>query len=493
MKFSRKMSQIPFCSDMYQYTMSKTYIDSGLYRQEAIFNLFFRKAPDKNNWAVVSGTRDAITVALALGGQPASFFEPVLPGLPYAAFREWLSTMRFTGSIWAMEEGEIAFPGQPVMIVRAPLVEAQLLETPLLSIMNHQMAVATKASRVTRSTLKPVSEFGSRRAHGPWAAEHGAKAAYIGGCANSSNILGKINYDVPCSGTMAHSYVTAFGSTPAMERTAFTTYIKSHFGEPLVLLLDTYDTLRSGILNAIAAFKECGIDDSYRPMYGIRLDSGDLAYLSVECRKLLDREGFNECKIIVSNSLDEYLISDLERQHAAIDLYGVGDAIATSKHNPCFGNVYKLVQIGDQPILKRSEDKSKVINPGFQSTYRIIKENEFTIDVTCLVNDDLSQDIEAGRAIVLRDEFDSVKKTAYQAGTYDYKILQKKMVENGCLLAPEPSIHEKRAYYLENLSRFNPTERRIINPHFHKVNISDSLYKLKMNLLYDIQRQLYHD
>ena len=470
--------------------MSKTFLESGLSNQEAVFNLLFRNAPDKNNWAVVSGTRDAVELATKLGGQNASFFESFLPEPSYKAFREWLASVRFTGSIWAMEEGEITFPGQPIMIVQAPLIEAQLLETPMLCILNHQMAVATKASRVCRSTTKPVSEFGSRRAHGPWAAEHGAKAAYIGGCANSSNLLGKVNFDVPCSGTMAHSYVTAFGCTPDMELTAFTTFIKSHYGEALVLLLDTYDTLRSGIENAITAFKACGIDDSYRPMYGVRLDSGDLAYLSIECRKLLDEAGLKECKITASNSLDEYLIADLERQNAAIDFYGVGDAIATSKHNPCFGNIYKLVQIGTQPVLKRTEDKGKLINPGFQRTYRIIKDNEFAIDVTCLVNDTLSQRIEAGEAILLRDEFDDTKTSIYPAGSYSYKILQKKMVEDGRLVAPDISVHQKRAYYLENLSRLNPTERRIINPHFHKVDISDDLYSLKIKLLHDIQRQL---
>ncbi|MDR2585210.1 MAG: nicotinate phosphoribosyltransferase [Prevotellaceae bacterium] len=484
------MENTPFCSDKYQYTMSKTFFDSGLYQKEAIFNLFFREAPDKNNWAVVSGTRDCIEVAKALGGKSASFFESFLPGPHYESFRQWLSHIRFTGDIWAMEEGEIAFPRQPVVIVKAPLVEAQILETPLLCILNHQMGVATKASRVTRSTNKPVSEFGSRRAHGPWAAEHGAKAAYIGGCIDSSNILGKINYDVPCSGTMAHSYVTAFGCTPKTEQSAFETYIQSHLGEPLFLLIDTYDTLRSGIHHAISAFAHCGINDQYSPIYGVRLDSGDLAYLSIECRKLLDSAGLHNCKIIASNALDEYLIADLERQQAQIDMYGVGDTIATSKHNPCFGNVYKMVQIGDQPLLKRSEDKSKVINPGFQHTYRIIQHGEYKADVTCLVNDKLSQAIEAGADIVLRDETDESKQTHYEAHSYEFKILQKKMMENGTIIAPDVTIHEKRTHYLENLHHLNPTERRIVNPHYHKVDISDDLIDLKTKLLHEIHREL---
>jgi putative nicotinate phosphoribosyltransferase len=487
------MKHNAFCSDKYQYTMSKTFIETDLHKQTAVFNLFFRQAPDKNNWAVVSGIEEALATVQALGGQPASFFEQFLPGPDYAAFCERMASLRFTGDIWAMEEGEIAFPSQPLMIIKAPLVEAQLLETPLLCILNHQMAVATKASRVTRSTNKPVSEFGSRRAHGPWAAEHGAKAAYIGGCANSSNILGQVCHGVPAAGTMAHSFITAFGCTPQQERTAFETYIRSHRGEPLILLLDTYDTLRSGIRNAIAAFKAQGIDDSYQPLYGVRLDSGDLAYLSQECRKLLDEAGLRGCKITASNSLDEYLIVDLERQNAAIDFYGVGDAIATSKHNPCFGNVYKLVQVGNQPVLKRSEDRGKVINPGFQQTFRIMQDGEFRVDVTCLVGDALSQAIMAGEDISLRDEMDASKRSQFAAGIYSYNILQKKVMEGGRLIAPSKPTSEKRDYYLHNLSCLNPTERRLINPHYHKVDISDDLYTLKTKLLYEIQNQLSKD
>jgi len=255
-------------------------------------------------------------------------------------------------------------------------------------------------------------------------------------------------------------------------------------------LLDTYDTLRSGIDHAIAAFRRCGVDDRYEPIYGVRLDSGDLAYLSIECRKMLDAAGLHKCKIIASNALDEYLIADLERQQAAIDIYGVGDTIATSKHNPCFGNVYKLVQLGEQPLLKRSEDKAKVINPGFQQTYRIIQQNEFKADVTCLLQDGLSRAIESGQDIELRDESDTTKKSVYRAHSYSYKILQKKMMEHGTPVAPDMSVHDKRAYYLHNLNHLNPTERRIMNPHFHKVDISDDLFQLKNRLLNDIHREL---
>ena len=391
-----------YCSDKYQYTMAKTFVDKGLDRTTAVFNMFYRTAPDNNNWAVVSGVNEVLEMISGFGTQNKSFFRKFLPEDNYLDFCRMLTAVRFTGDVYAMEEGQIAFPRQPLITVVAPLLEAQILETPMLCIMNHQMAVATKASRVTRSTTRPVSEFGSRRAHGPWAALHGAKAAYTAGCVSTSNILATTEFDIASTGTMAHSYITAFGCSVRNEYDAFDAYIKSHRGEGIILLLDTYDTLKSGIPNAIKAFKANGIDNSYHPLYGVRLDSGDLAYLSRKCREMMDREGFTKCVIFASNALDEYLISDLERQNAAIDSYGVGDAIATSKHNPCFGNVYKMVQMGDTPVLKLSEDKAKVINPGFQVTYRIYQDNESKADVTCLRGDSFACAIEEGREILLR-------------------------------------------------------------------------------------------
>jgi nicotinate phosphoribosyltransferase len=381
--------------------MGKSFYDNGMKDKHAVFNLFYRKAPENNNWAVVSGVDEVLEMVGNLGNMDPEFFEKFLPGEEYKEYRGYLSSMKFTGNIYAMREGEIVFPNQPIIIVEGPLIEAQVLETPMLCIMNHQMAVATKASRVCRATNRPVSEFGSRRAHGPWAAMYGAKAAIIAGCASTSNILTGTVSGYGSTGTMAHSYVTSFGCSVAGEYNAFDTYIKTHKGESLVMLIDTYDTLKCGILNAIKAFKDNGIDDSYEGGYGVRLDSGDLAYLSAECRSILDKNGLKGCKIFATNSLDEYLITDLERQGACIDCYGVGDAIATSKANPCFGNVYKLVEIDGQAVLKRSEDKIKLINPGFQITYRIMvndpsKGEIFKVDVTCLRGDELSRKIENG-------------------------------------------------------------------------------------------------
>lgn len=463
--------------------MGKTFHDLGLENKRAVFNLFYRSAPDKNNWAVVSGIEQAIEMVERLGGKDESFFEKFLPGDENASYRKFLSTMKFTGNMYAMEEGEIAFPSQPIITLEGPLVETQLLETPLLTIMNHQMAIATKASRVTRSTTKPVSEFGSRRAHGPWAAIYGAKAAYIGGCAGTSNILTAQQFGVPATGTMAHSFITAFGCNIAGELEAFNAYIRSHYGEPLILLVDTYDTLRCGVKNAIKAFKQNGVDDSYPASFGIRLDSGDLTYLSVKTREMLDKVGLKKCKIFATNSLDEYIITEIERQGALIDSYGVGDAIATSKHNPCFGNVYKLVEIDGTGVLKRSEDKSKAINPGFQITYRIMVNDHFTGDITCLRGDTTSQKIEKGLEFSMSAEYDDTKITTFKEGCYTYKALQNPVMQDGKTILTMKPIEERRNYYLSNLKSLNETQIRLINPHYYKVNISNELYDLKNNLI----------
>lgn len=479
-----------YVSDKYQYTMGKSYLDCGKQEQIAVFNLFYRKAPENNNWAVVSGTEEVIEMVKCLGSEPESFYEKFLPGDAYREFRQYLCSMKFTGDVYCMREGEIAFPNQPVVTVVAPLVQAQVLETPMLCILNHQMAVATKASRVCRSTDKPVSEFGSRRAHGPWAAVYGGKAAQIAGCASSSNILTGAFNGVPSTGTMAHSYITSYGSTVEGEHHAFCDYIRTHRGENIILLIDTYDTLKCGIKNAIRSFRENGIDDAYAPGYGVRLDSGDLAYLSQQVRRILDEHGLTRCKIFATNGLDEYLITDLERQGAKIDSYGVGDAIATSKAAPCFGNVYKLVEIDGEPVLKRSEDKIKLINPGFQITWRISVGGENEVDVTCLRGDALDESIRQGKAITVRDEYDAYKYKDFAAGAYEARPLQLPVIRAGERVAPCHTLQEKKAFYKDNLLRFSPAERRLINPHYYKVDISDALYDRKMAMLDKLMKEI---
>jgi nicotinate phosphoribosyltransferase len=302
-------------------------------------------------------------------------------------------------------------------------------------------------------------------------------------------------FDFGSTGTMAHSFVTAFGSSVEGEHKAFDTYIKTHRNEGIILLIDTYDTLKCGILNAMRAFRENGIDDGYAPGYGVRLDSGDLAYLSSECRRILDENGFKACKIFATNSLDEYLITDLERQGACIDSYGVGDAIATSKANPCFGNVYKLVEINGEAVLKRSEDKIKLINPGCQITYRIMvndpsKGEIFKADVTCLRGDNLCRQIEAGETFTICDEYDRYKTKTFEAGAYTAIKMQNLVIENGVSCAPKYTLQEKKAYFNDPLMHFSPSERRLINPDYYKVDISDDLYNLKMSIITKLSAEI---
>lgn len=485
------MLNYAYCSDKYQYTMGKSFYDNGMTDQRAIFNFFYRKAPENNNWAVVCGTDEVIEMIQNLGKAEPDFFEQFLPGEEYAEFRKYLSGMHFTGNVWAMREGEIAFPNEPVIIIEGPIIEAQVLETPLLCIMNHQMAVATKASRVCRATSRPVSEFGSRRAHGPWAATYGAKAAIIAGCANSSNILTGVKYNFGSTGTMAHSYITSFGSTVEGEHTAFREYIRTHKGEALILLIDTYDTLRCGIKNAIRAFKEMGVTNDYKPTFGIRLDSGDLAYLSQKCRLILDENGLQECKIFATNGLDEYLIADLERQGAKIDSYGVGDAIATSKAAPCFGGVYKLVHINGRDVLKRSEDKIKLINPGFQITHRIVMNNGLNeADVTCLRGDATDKMLQSGKTVTICDEFDAFKHKTIAEGTYTARPLQHLVIENGKDVHEPHTLQQKKEYFNSVLNAFDASERRLINPHYYKVDISNELYDKKKEIIETLNREI---
>ena len=300
---------------------------------------------------------------------------------------------------------------------------------------------------------------------------------------------------VPSTGTMAHSFVTSYGSTVEGEHRAFNDYINTHRGENLILLIDTYDTLHCGILNAIRAFRENGIDNNYPYGYGVRLDSGDLAYLSVKVRKILDSHGMTGCRIFATNGLDEYLITDLERQGACIDSYGVGDAIATSKAAPCFGNVYKLVEIGGEPVLKRSEDTIKLINPGFQITYRIIKDDPeygelYKADVTCLRGDDTSRRIEAGETFTIYDEQDRFKYKTFEAGTYRYRTLQHQVIKDGEDISEKHSLLEKKAFYDNTLAHFSRSERRLINPHYFKVDISEELRATKISILERINREI---
>lgn len=328
-------------SDLYQYKIGSVWFNKEMHQTMATFDVFFRKAPNDNGFAIMAGNNQVLDLIRIINldengieyGEKLNLLYHLVGNMKFV---QYVSELKFTGSIWMMDEGEIVWPNEPFMKITAPIVEAQILETPILSIVNHAMNVATKASRVVRAAQGiPVSSFGSRRAHGPWASVMGDRAAYIGGCSSVSNIMAAHYNKIDATGTMSHSYVESFN--PENELEAFKSFIENtDENTPKILLIDTYNTLESGILNAIMAFEETDVK-SLSVDYGIRIDSGDLAYLSKKCREKLDACGFADAKIILTNGLDENIIRELLLQGAKVDCFGVGDAIACCKGDPCFG------------------------------------------------------------------------------------------------------------------------------------------------------------
>ena len=485
-------------SDRYQYTESDVFLMEGMEEKVAIFDMYFRKTED-GGLAVVSGIQEVISLIEILNSTSAKekriYFSEIIKE---KHLLDYLVDLKFTGEIYAMRDGEIAYPNEPIVTVKAPLIQAKILETPILNIMNMHMAIATKASRVTRAAYPiAVTSFGSRRAHGFDSAVAGNKAAYIGGCNSHSNLVTEYKYGIPSVGTMAHSYIQTFGVGMEAERKSFDLFIKhrrEREANALVLLIDTYNTLEIGIKNAIDAFKENGIDDSYEGLYGIRIDSGDLAYLSKKCRKALDDAGLKKAKIFLTNALNEDLIRSLKEQGACADIFGVGDAIAVSKSNPCFGGVYKIVEVDDDPVIKLSEDIIKITNPGFKEVYRIYDKNDIAYaDLITLVEGDEDRDkLLEGKDIVITDESYEFKSSKLKAGEYTVKPLTVKYVDGGKITESFNDLLDvkgSRDYYLENLEKISPERKRLDNPHKYKVDLSKALIDLKYGLIKKIKDQ----
>lgn len=487
-------------SDRYQYTESDIFVSENSHEREAIFDMYFRKTED-NGLAVVSGIYEVVELVKILNEtseeEKRKYFSEIIQEEHLV---DYLSKMKFTGDIFAMREGEIAYANEPVITVKAPLIQAKILETPILNIMNMQMAIATKASRVTRAAHPiAVSSFGSRRAHGFDSAVAGTKASVIGGCMSHSNLVTEYKYGVPSVGTMAHSYIQTFGVGKKAEKEAFDTFIKhrrNRKANTLILLIDTYNTLKMGIKNAIEAFKENGIDDNYPGVYGVRIDSGDLAYISKKCRQELDEAGLTKAKIFLTNGLNEDLIKSLKEQKASVDIFGVGDAIAVSKSNPCFGGVYKIVEIDEKPVIKLSEDLIKISNPGFKEVYRIYDKNDFAyVDVITLARekDQDKESILAGKTFETRDEQDPLKHSVLKEGEYTYKKITRTYVKDGQITDEYEVLADvvgSRNYYLESLGRISEERKRLEFPHKYKVNLSKDLRELKLNLIESISKEI---
>lgn len=467
--------------DFYELTMANGYFQTPEVRDRiTYFDLFFRDVPDNGGFAIAAGLEQIVEYIQNLHFTEEDIAYLRGKGCFCEEFLDYLRTFRFTGDIWAMPEGTPIFPREPVVTVRAPAIQAQFIETFLLLIYNHECLIATKANRVVRAAKgRPVAEFGSRRAHGASAAILGARAAYIGGCGATACTQTDRDFGVPATGTMAHSWVMMFPS----EYDAFKRYCEL-YPHNATLLVDTYNVLKSGVPNAIKAFQEVLLPQGITKC-GIRLDSGDLTYLSKKARKMLDEAGLTECKIVASNSLDEYLIRDLLHQGAQLDSFGVGERMITSKSSPVFGGVYKLVAIEDEegrviPKIKVSENPEKIINPHFKKVYRLYdnESHEAIADVLAVYNEELRSD----EPIRLFDPGATWKRKTVRNFTAKQMLVP--IFKNGELVYQLPSLPEIQAYCQEQVAHLWDEVKRFDNPHIYYVDLSDELWNIKEDLLH---------
>ena len=468
-------------TDLYELTMMQGYYEKGQ-NENVIFDVFFRQNPCNNGYSVCAGLDQVIDYIknLHFTYDDVDYLRGL--GIFKEDFLHYLSGFHFSGDIYAIPEGTVVFPKEPLLKVVAPIMEAQLVETAILNIINHQSLIATKTSRIVfAANGDGIMEFGLRRAQGPDAGLYGARAAMIGGCVGTSNVLAGQMFDVPVMGTHAHSWIMSFPD----EYTAFKTYAEM-YPDNCTLLVDTYDTLKSGVPNAIRVFQE--FKDAGKPLikYGIRLDSGDLACLSKEARKMLDEAGFPEATICASNDLDEFLLHDLKMQGAAIDSWGVGTNLITSKDCPSFGGVYKLAAIQNEegefvPKIKISENTEKITNPGNKTIYRIYEKasGKIKADLICFAD----EVIDPKQDLLLFDPMDTWKKTKLAGGTYTVREILLPIFKNGECLYKSPTLKEIAAYCREEKDTLWDETKRLFYPHRVYVDLSQKLYAVKQSLL----------
>lgn len=467
-------------TDFYELTMMQGYFLTNK-NDTVVFDVFYRKNPSGGGYAVCCGLEQVIEYIKGL-----HFSDEDIEYLrSYNTFHEdflnYLKDFKFTGDIYAIKEGTVVFPMEPLVKVVAPAIEAQLVETALLNIINHQSLIATKASRVCFAAQgDPIMEFGLRRAQGPDAGTLGARAAVIGGCIGTSNVLCGKKFKVPALGTHAHSWIMSFDD----ELTAFRTYANL-YPDNATLLVDTYDTLRSGVPNAIKVFTELRDSGNMPKQYGIRLDSGDLSYLSKEARKMLDDAGFEEASICASSDLDEYLIDSLKMQGAEINVWGVGTNLITSKDCPAFGGVYKLAAVKQNgefiPKIKLSENQWKITNPGNKTVYRIYdkESGKMKADLIALAEEKFLEE----NPLLLFDPINTWKKTYLKPGTYTIRELLVPVFLNGECVYESPSVLDIREYCMKELDTLWDETKRFTNPHVVHVDLSSQLWEIKKELL----------
>ncbi len=465
-------------TDFYEITMANGYFKNGLKDKIAYFDLFFRSVPDHGGFAIMAGVEQLIGYLKNLKFDEDDIAYLREKELFDEDFLEYLKTLQFSCDVWAIPEGTPIFPNEPVLTVRGPVIEAQFIETMVLLTINHQSLIATKANRMVRAAQgRGVCEFGARRAQGYDGAIYGARASYIGGCIGTSCTIAQKEFDIPVIGTMAHSWIQMFKS----EIEAFRQYART-YPDQCTFLVDTYNVLKSGLPNAIQVFQEELVPKGFQPK-GIRIDSGDIAYLSKEARKMLDDAGFFDCKIVVSNSLDEFIIQDILIQGAQVDLFGIGERLITSKSAPVFGGVYKLVALEEKgqmiPKIKLSENVGKITNPGFKEVWRLF-------------------DKTTGKALgdVLTDHHEIIdEKIPYELFDPEHiwkrkniknfyaKSLLTKIFDKGICVYKSPSLKDIQTYCKEQVDTLWDEVKRFENPHQYYVDLSKPLWEMKQTLL----------
>ena len=471
-------------TDLYQLTMMNGYLKENRREEIAVFDVFFRQN-GMITYSVACGLEQTVDYILNLkfGEEEIAYLESL--GIFSKEFLAYLKNFKFTGDVYAVKEGTVVFPGEPILTVKAPIMQAQLIETAILNNINFQTLIATKSAKIRYAAKDDiVMEFGLRRAQAPDAGIYGARAAVIGGCNSTSNVLAGKMFDIPVSGTHAHSWVMNFKD----EYTAFRAYADV-YPDNALLLVDTYDTLKQGVPNAIKVFKEQKAE-GYKPK-GIRLDSGDLAYLSKKARKMLDDAGFPDTIICASGDLDENSINSLKNQGAEINSWGVGTKLITSADMPALGGVYKLAAVYDDdgkmlPKIKVSENVEKITNPGFKNIYRVYDKETGKAEADFIYLRD-EEPYDTSKPLVLTHPTERWKKITFE--NYELRPLQVDVIKGGKLVYKLPTLKEIKAYTEQELNSFWDEYKRLDRPHIYKVDLSDSLYELKQQMLDEIRGQ----
>ena len=466
-------------TDFYEITMAGGYFENGFANKTAYFDMFYRKNPDKGGFAIMAGVEQMVNYLKNLKFTDEDIKYLKSKNMFSEEFLEYMRTFEFSCDVWAIPEGTPIFPGEPIVTVKGPVIQAQFIETMILLCINHQSLIATKASRIVRAAEgRAVMEFGSRRAQGFDGAIYGARASYIGGCIGTACAIADRDLQIPALGTMAHSWVQMFDT----ELEAFRAYAKK-YPDSCTLLVDTYNVLKSGVPNAIKVFNEELVPNGHRPV-GIRIDSGDITYLSKKARKMLDDAGFPDCKICASNSLDEYIIRDMLLQGAQVDTFGVGERLITSSSQPVFGGVYKLVAVEDEngnitPKIKISENVEKITTPCFKNVWRLYDKdtNKAIADVITLHD----ETIDDTKPYEIFDPEHTWKRKTVE--NFIAIPLMKKYFENGKLVHDMPTLEHIKHYCKAHLDTLWDEVKRFENPHTYYVDLSQNLWDIKNELL----------